>query len=69
MEVSDPEIRKNLFGSRWQHEIDRQGWRFGKDSSIVSKPARFAGLRPKLKIEKVNEWHRLIASTMPAAAG
>ena len=30
MGVSDPEIRKKLFGPRWQHEIEKQGWSFWK---------------------------------------
>jgi len=26
MGISNPEIQKKVFGPRWQHEIDKQGW-------------------------------------------
>jgi len=26
MGVSDPEIQKKVFGPRWEHEMEKQGW-------------------------------------------
>ena len=26
MGISDPEIQKKVFGLRWQHELEKQGW-------------------------------------------
>jgi hypothetical protein len=28
MGISNPEIQKKVFGPRWEHEIEKQGWRF-----------------------------------------
>jgi len=30
MGISNPEIQKKLFGPRWEHEIQKQGWPFWK---------------------------------------
>lgn len=30
MGISNPEIQKKVFGPRWQHEIEKQGWPFWK---------------------------------------
>jgi hypothetical protein len=49
---SDPEIRRKLFGPKWQHEIENQGWplwkilihRFQRESlHAISKGAHFYG--------------------------
>jgi len=28
MGISNPEIQKKVFGPRWEHEIEKQGWPF-----------------------------------------
>ena len=30
MGISNPEIQKKVFGPRWEHEIEKQGWPFWK---------------------------------------
>jgi hypothetical protein len=29
-EKSNPEIQKKVFGPKWEHEIEKQGWPFWK---------------------------------------
>lgn len=45
MGVSDPEIRKKLFGPRWQHEIEKQGWPLWK--RLIYRLQRRPLCRPK----------------------
>src|SRR5215831_1206800 len=41
MGFSDPEIQKKVFGPRWQHEIDKQGWPLMKKvSTAVASQSR-----------------------------
>jgi len=47
MGVSDPEIRKKLFGPRWQHEIEKQGWPLWK--RLIHRLQRCPLCRPKAK--------------------
>ena len=30
MGISNPETQKKVFGPRWEHEIEKQGWPFWK---------------------------------------
>jgi hypothetical protein len=30
MGISNPEIQKKVFGPRWEHEMEKQGWPFWK---------------------------------------
>jgi hypothetical protein len=30
MGISNPEIQKKVFGPKWEHEIEKQGWPFWK---------------------------------------
>jgi len=59
MGVSDPEIRKKVFGPRWQHEIEKQGWPLWKRLLHRYNAARFAGPMSKLKIQRPNECNGL----------
>jgi hypothetical protein len=47
MGVSDPEIRKKVFGPRWQHEIEKQGWPLWK--RLIHRLQRCPICRPKVK--------------------
>jgi hypothetical protein len=54
MGVSDPEIRKKVFGPRWQHEIEKQGWPPGVDGSQRVPP---------LRQTRSDHLHRLLSDT------
>jgi len=53
MGVSDPEIRKKVFGPRWQHEIERQSWPLWK--RLIHRFQRCPVCRPKTPGRKV-QW-------------
>ena len=63
MGISDPEIQKKVFGPRWEHEIEKQGWPFWKrlmhrlqDCPIFASPNH--------KLENFDECYRLVTSTI-----
>jgi hypothetical protein len=49
MGVSDPEIRKKVFGPRWQHEIEKQGWPLWK--RLIHRLQSCSLCRPKVKTQ------------------
>ena len=53
MGISNPEIQKKVFGPRWEHEIEKQGWPFWK--RLMHRHAS-----PNHKVENFNERYRLI---------
>ena len=55
MGISNPEIQKKVFGPRWEHEIEKQGWPFWK--RLMHRHAS-----PNHKVENFNERYRLFAS-------
>jgi hypothetical protein len=49
MGFSDPEIRKKVFGPKWQHEIEKQGWPLWK--RLMHRLQRCPICRSNLKIQ------------------
>jgi hypothetical protein len=49
MGVSDPEIQKKVFGSRWDHEIEKQGWPIWK--KLIHRLQRCPICKPKVKTQ------------------
>src|ERR1700745_2869369 len=47
MGVRDPEVRKKVFGPRWQHEIENQGWPLWK--RLIHRLQRCPICRPQVK--------------------
>ena len=52
MGISNPETQKKVFGPRWEHEIEKQGWPFWK--RLMHRHAS-----PNHKLENFNERYRL----------
>jgi hypothetical protein len=50
MGVSDPEIRKKVFGPRWQHEIEKQGWPLWR--RLLHRLQRCRICRPKVETQR-----------------
>jgi hypothetical protein len=49
MGVSDPDTRKKVFGSRWDHEIEKQGWPLWK--RLLHRLQRCPICKPKVKTQ------------------
>ena len=62
MGISNPEIQKKVFGPRWEHEIEKQGWPFWKGSCTDCRTVLYAS--PNHKLENFNERYRLISAVM-----
>jgi hypothetical protein len=50
MGVSDPEVQKRVFGPRWKHEVEKQGWSRWK--RFVHRLQRCPICKPKTQEKK-----------------